>query len=258
MHHPFTIAETLKKAWSVIKNNFIILIVFTMITFFCNFAIKIIDDSLYYEGTYASIGIRLVIMLLEAYVTLAFYKLLLTLIDREYYEFSFKDIIPSFRMAINAVTIGIIVIVTIGTVLFLDSLIVAGEAVMKTIAWVEILAGIYLSIRLIFCLCFIVDDDSGPIESLKQSFEVTRNNFLKLLALLFIIIFLVAILLLIINMLITLFVTENSSSVDYLIELGAICWFAIAFPTVQVMIISTYRKLVYSHQDVDEEIAETN
>ena len=260
MHHPFTIAETLKKAWDVIKKNYIILIVFTMITFFCNFAIKIIDDSLYYEGTYISIAIRLIIMLLEAYVTLAFYKLLLTLIDREYYEFSFKDIIPSFKMAINAVIIGLIVIFILGTVLFLDSKITTNETVMKTIAWLQVICGIYLSIRLIFCLCFIVDDDSRAIESLKQSFTVTRNNFLKLLALLLIIIFIVAILLLIINVVITLFVTENSTAVDYLIELGAICWFAIAFPTVQVMIISTYRKLLYSYKDVDEDdnIAETN
>lgn len=258
MHHPFTIAETLKKAWDVIKKNYIILIVFTMITFFCNFAIKIINDSIYFDNTYASIALRLLIMLLEAYITLAFYKLLLTLIDREYYEFSFKDIIPTFKMAINAVAIGVIIIIVIGTIFFINSLFNLSESALTIVVWVETIVAIYFSIRLIFCLCFIVDDDSGPVESLGQSFKVTRNNSLKLFGLLFLIFLFVALILLVINIIITFFVNETSTAVGYLIELGAICWFAIVFPTVQVMIISTYRKLIYSHQDVDDDIAETN
>lgn len=257
MYHPFTIAETVKKAWDVIKKNYIILIVFTMITFCCNFAIKVVNDNITVETTYASIITRLVIMLLEAYVTLAFYKLLLTLIDREYYEFSFKDILPSFKMAISAVGVGVIVIVLIGTVLFLDSQLSLSESVMYILAWIQALIAVYLAVRLIFCLCFIVDDDSGPVESLGQSFKITRNNFFKLFVLVLLIITFVAFILIVINLLVTAFVTEDSS-VDYLIEIGAILWFAVAFPTVQVMIIATYRKLIYSHQDVDDDIAETN
>lgn len=257
MYHPFTIAETIKKAWDIIKKNYVILIVFTMITFCGNFAIKVINDNITVNNTYASIATRLVIMLLEAYVTLAFYKLLLTLIDREYYEFSFKDVIPSFKMALNAVGVGIIVIFLIGTILFIDSQLPFSESVMYFVVRVEALIAIYLAIRLIFCLCFIVDDDSGSVESLGQSFKITRNNFVKLLALVLMIFFFVALILIIINVLVTAFVDEDSS-VDYLIELGAILWFAIAFPTVQVMIIATYRKLIYSHLDVDDDIAETN
>lgn len=257
MYHPFTIAETLRKAWDIIKKNYIILIVFTMITFFCNFAIKLINDNITTENLYMSIGVRLLIMLLEAYVTLAFYKLLLTLIDREYYEFSFKDIIPSFKMAISAVAVGVIVIFIIGTVLFIDSRIIANDDLLDIIVKIQALIALYFAIRLIFCLCFIVDDDSGPIESLGQSLKITRRNFFKLLMLVLLIIIFIALILIAINIFITAFVQEDNS-VDYLIEIGAICWFAIAFPTVQVMIIATYRKLVYSQQDIDDDIAETN
>ncbi|GAB2686149.1 hypothetical protein GCM10027037_04910 [Mucilaginibacter koreensis] len=257
MYHPFTIGETIKKAWDVIKKNYIVLIVFTMITFFCNVAIKFVSDSFYYESASASVILRLFIMLLEAYLTLSFYKLLLTLIDKEYYEFSFKDIVPSFKMALNAVTIGVIFIFIIGTVLFLNSRLAISEEVFSYIYAIQTALALYLSIRLIFCLCFIVDDDSGPIESLRQSFSVTRGTVLKLVALLLIIIFFVALILLVINAIITALVAEDSPVKEYMIEFGAILWFAVAFPTVQVMIITTYRKLVYSHQDVDDDVSET-
>jgi hypothetical protein len=257
MYHPFTIGETIKKAWDVIKKNYIVLIVFTMITFFCNVAIKFVNDSFSYESASASVMVRLFIMLLEAYLTLSFYKLLLTLIDKEYYEFSFKDIIPSFKMALNAVTIGVIVIFIIGTVLFLDSRLIVDEQVFSYLYAVETAIALYMAMRLIFCLCFIVDDDSGPLESLRQSFLITRNTVLKLVALLLIIIIFVAIILLLINAIITALISEDSPVESYMIEFGAILWFAIAFPTVQVMIITTYRKLVYSHQDVDDDVSET-
>ncbi len=257
MYHPFTIGETVKKAWDVIKKNYIILIVFTMVTFLCNVAIKAISDNFIYDSASASIIIRLLIMLLEAYLTLAFYKLLLTLIDREYYEFSFRDILPSFKMALNAVAIGVVFIIVIGTVLFINSRIYADPNIIRTIIITELLLAVYLSIRLIFCLCFIVDDDSKPIESLMQSFRITRNNFFKLIALVLLAFIFVALILLVINAVITAFVAEDSPVEGYLIEFGAICWFAVAFPAVQVLIISTYRKLVYSYQDVDDNVSET-
>ncbi len=262
MYHPFSIADTIKTAWNVIKKNYISLIVYTIATFLCNIAIKFLSDNLTSDNLYTSFAFRLVIMLIEAYLTLAFYKLLLTLIDREYYEFSFSDIWPSFRMAINAVAIGVILIFLIGTILFLISRLPLDP---ETYMWLfknfifplEIAAVIYFGIRFIFCLCFVVDDDSGPIESLRQSWQITRNNFFKLIALVLIVILFVAAALLVIDLLITPLMKTNSGLGDYLIDLASIIWFAIAFPVVQVMIIATYRKLVYSHKDVDDDVSET-
>jgi hypothetical protein len=259
MYHPFSIAETIKAAWNVIKKNYVSLIVFTIITFVCNAVIQSVNEFFVDDGvSVAAAIIRLVIMLFEAYITLTFYRLLLTLIDKQYYEFSFGDIWPTFRMAINAVAIGVIIIVVAGTVLFIENHLGLGKKTLLIVINAEEILVLYISIRLIFCLCFVVDDDSGPIESLRQSLRITRNNFFKLLALILIVFVFVAVLLLVINAFITLFVEQGSPVEDLIIKLSAIVWFAIAFPTTQVMIITTYRKLVYSTKDIDDDIAETD
>ncbi|WP_462265316.1 glycerophosphoryl diester phosphodiesterase membrane domain-containing protein [Mucilaginibacter sp.] len=257
MYHPFTIRETIKKAWDVIKKNYIILIVFTTITFLG----EILKDniSLYFssENYLTQVAVTQLISLIAAYLTLSFYRLLLTLIDREYYEFEFRDIIPSFKMVLNAVIIGIALNVVIRTVIFIDFRLIKNVYLLQTLLVLEVVAAAYLGIRLIFCLCFIVDDDSGPVESLVQSFKVTRGNFFKLLAMVLLVFVFVALILLIINGIITLFVDQYSPLQIYFIEFAAIFWFAITFPAVQVIIITTYRKLIYSHQDVDDDVSET-
>ena len=67
----------------------------------------------------------------------------------------------------------------------------------------------------------------------------------------------IAVVLLILTAGMTFFVDEESAIKDYALEFAAIIWFAIAFPTVQVMIITTYRKLVYSQRDIDDDVSET-
>jgi hypothetical protein len=61
--------------------------------------------------------------------------------------------------------------------------------------------------------------------------------------------------LLIILTFIGLFQPEEDS---YLLKLAFYFWFVIAFPTVQVLVMVTYRKLVYAHQDIDDGYAETD
>jgi hypothetical protein len=76
-----------------------------------------------------------------------------------------------------------------------------------------------------------------------------------MVALILIVVVFIALLLIIINLLITLlFDVENNG---YVAKIAAICWFAVSFPTVQVMIMATYRKLVYSHLDIDDDVSET-
>ena len=257
MYHPFTIGETIRKVWEVIKKNYIVLVVFTMVTFGCNVAITEITGNVTSDNIAIFFAIRVFIMLLEAYLTLGFYKLLLILIDKEYYEFSLKDILPSFKMCLDAVAIGIVLILLLGLIQLINFRLIIPDITLIILFWIERLLAVYLSIRLIFCLCFIVDDSSGPFESLAQSFKVTRGYFFKLLLLVLIALVFVALILLIINAIVTAFVKQDSNTEFYLIEFGALLWFAIVFPTIQVMIITTYRKLVYSHQDVDDAPVET-
>lgn len=256
MYHPFSIAETIKTAWNVIKKNYISLIVYSVISlifyeiisFFTGFIVV-------YDNQYSQVAFVFFMMLVQSYLVLSFYKLILTLMDREYYEFEFRDILPSLKMALSFVTVGVLYTVLIGTIIFLNLKLVDYPSLQKVMDKLEILGIGYLLIRSVFCLCFIVDEDSGPIESLKQSFYITWNNFFKVLGLILIVVGFIALLLIIINLIITLLFDVDNNS--YIAKIAAICWFAVSFPTVQVMIMATYRKLVYSHKDLDDDVSET-
>jgi hypothetical protein len=256
MYHPFSIAETIKTAWDVIKKNYIPLIVYSVISLICYEIISFFTGFIVvYDNQYSQVAFVFFMMLVQSYLVLSFYKLILTLMDREYYEFEFKDILPSLKMALSFVTIGVLYTVLIGTIIFLNLQLSIYPMLQKVLDKVEILAVGYLLIRSIFCLCFIVDEDSGPIESLKQSFYITWNNFFKVLWLILIVVGFIAILLFIINLIMTLLFDVDNNS--YIAKIAAICWFAVSFPTVQVMIMATYRKLVYSHKDLDDDVSET-
>ncbi|QJD97355.1 hypothetical protein HH214_16515 [Mucilaginibacter robiniae] len=257
MYHPFSIGETIRTAWDVIKKNYISLIVYSIISLICYEVISFISNFIMvYDNMYSKIAFILFMMLIQSYLALSFYKLILTLIDREYYEFEFRDIVPSFRMALSCVTIGIAYTFFIGSIIFINFLLRDRPEITNILDKVEIIGVGYLLIRSIFCLCFIVDDDSAPFESLRQSFAITRNNFFKIIALILIVLAFVALLLLIINLIITLFFDMDSESSGYAIKVAGILWFAISFPTVQVMIMATYRKLVYSYKDEDDNVSE--
>jgi hypothetical protein len=256
MYHPFSIAETIKTAWNVIKKNYISLIVYSVISLIFYEIISFFTSFIViYDNQYSQVAFVFFMMLVQSYLVLSFYKLILTLMDREYYEFEFRDILPSLKMALSFVTVGVLYTVLIGTIIFLNLKLVDYPMLQKVMDKLEILGVGYLLVRSIFCLCFIVDEDSGPIESLKQSFYITWNNFFKVLGLILIVVGFIALLLIIINLIITLLFDVDSNS--YIAKIAAICWFAVSFPTVQVMIMATYRKLVYSHKDLDDDVSET-
>jgi len=257
MYHPFSIVETLKASWGVLRKNFVTLIIFAVISLFVygflNFLtiILFINDSLF-----SRMILFFLQMLIQSYLTLSFYKLILTLMDREYYEFEFQDIMPSVKMAFNfiAIVIGYTFLVVI--LWFINQLIAPYEIVLVIVQLLEMILILFLLIRSIFCVCFIVDDDSNPMESLRQSFEITKGNFFNTLLIGIIIIAIMIATLLPIISILSLF-RANKDNIDFLFKISFYIWFVIAFPIVQVIIMVTYRKLIYSHLDVDDDITET-
>jgi len=262
MYHPFSIAETLKTAWNILKKNFIPLVVYSAISLFINEIVDFFNAFIFIgDDRLSQFIVILVQMLIQAYLALSFYKLILTLMDKEYYEFEFKDIIPSFRMTFNFIVIAFVFGILIAILLFINTVIEHTIAEYDTILTifrvVESCLILYLLLRSIFYVCFIVDDDSNPWESLRQSFEATKDNFFKTLGLFFIIIgILIAVLIPIIVLILLSGVNEDTG--EYVWKLAFYCWFILTFPFIQVIIMVTYRKLVYSHLDVDDDIAETN
>jgi membrane-anchored glycerophosphoryl diester phosphodiesterase (GDPDase) len=259
MYHTFSVAETIKTAWNVLKRNFVPLVVYSVISmmiygivdFFKAFIIIDDGDSL---TKFVFIFIQLIV---QCYIGLSFYKLILTLMDRQYYEFEFKDILPSFKMTFNFVIIGLltgVLVLLLSTIYFFSNMYLGYPGLVEII---ELLFILFISLRSIFCICFIVDDDSSPFESLRQSFEITKDNFFKTFGIFAIILAILVITLIPLVAIVSLLGLDKNKE-GFVFQLASYCWFLLTFPFIQVIIMVTYRKLVYSHQDVDDDIAETN
>jgi hypothetical protein len=257
MYHPFSIIGTLKSSWEVLRKNYVTLIIYSVVSLFVygflNFLsiILVINDSVI-----SQLILFLVQILIQSYLTLSFYKLILTLMDKAYYEFDFKEIMPSFKMALNFVVIIIAYTFLVGTLFFVNKFLEPYDSILFLFQLLEMILLLFLLVRSIFCVCFIVDDDSTPFESLKQSFGITSGNFFKTLFIGIIIVAIMILTLIPFVSILSLF-RPSRDSLDFLIKISFYLWFVVAFPMVQVIIMVTYRKLVYSHLDIDDDTAET-
>jgi uncharacterized membrane protein len=234
MYHAFSVAETFRTAWNIFKRNFVTISVFSVI----GFLIVIISGFIVYyffdDGAVFGLGGFFILLTEISFIFLAFNKLVFRLIDKEYYDFDFSEVVPTIKML--ASYLALLVLVSTLAVLVTHLIESFDKGYAKDIFGITI--GIFVQFFFLFyfpiCTCFIVDDASGPIESVVQSFHLIRGNFLK-----YLIIFIV---------------------IEALIFVGSLTILGILFviPFVNIILIATYRKLVYSHQDVDDDLSETN
>ena len=176
--------------------------------------------------------------------------------DKEYYEFDFKEIIPSVKMAFNFIVIIVGYTLLIIILFIVNKFLGAYDSILFIFQILEMILLLFLLVRSIFCVCFIVDDDSKPFESLKQSFKITEGNFFNTLFIGIIIVGIMVLTLIPIISILSLF-RPNEDNIEFLFKISFYLWFVIAFPIVQIIIMVTYRKLIYSHLDVDDDITET-
>jgi len=242
MYHPFSIAETLKAAWNIFKKNFVTIIVYSIIAFLLIFIMGIVIGILIPTGDfYTEMLASLILLFIQAYSTLGLYKLIFTLIDSEYYEFEFSQVVPRIKMILSYLAVAFIIGFCVVTykILILDNLF---ENVIALTAAnvIGVMIMLYLILRFMFFNTFVVDDDSGPIESLRQSFTLTKDHTLHVLAILGIIVLTIAI---------------PIKASQYFPWVSILILFA--YPFVNIILIVTYRKLVYSNQDIDDDVTET-
>jgi hypothetical protein len=241
MYHPFSVAETIKTAWNIFKKNFVTIIVYSAISFFLLSVLALLIQFLIPSEEF--IGEMLVSMLLifvQAYTTLGLYKLIFTVIDSEYYEFEYKQVLPTFKMVVSYIAVVfILAFVLTNSRIIIDKLDSYPNLQLAAIS-IAIILGLFLLLRIMFFNTFIVDDRSGPLESLKQSFQLTKGYFFKVLIILIIILVLIAL--------------PAKLAQTYPVISIAILF---TYPFVNIILAVTYRKLVYSHKDVDDDIAET-
>lgn len=234
MYHAFSVAETFKTAWNIFKRNFATISVYSVIAFLIVIVSGFIVYYFFDDGAIFGLVGFFVLLTEISFIFLAFNKLVFKLIDKEYYDFDFSEIVPTIKML--ASYLALLVLVSTLTVLITHFI----ESFTKGLAQdiVGIAIGLFVQFFFLFyfpiCTCFIVDDASGPIESVVQSFHLIRGNFLK-----YFLIFII---------------------IEALIFIGSLTILGILFviPFVNIILVTTYRKLVYSHQDVDDDLSETN
>ncbi len=233
MYHPFSVTQTLSIAWFVLKKNFATIAVYTLLAFVIVGGVGFFVNWILNDLILASIGLFL-LTICVSFVFLGFIKLVFQLIDKKYYDFEFKDIVPKFRVLLSYIIL--LVIISTLSVFMTNMIKRLDEGLLQSILGIAV--GVFFEFFFLFyfpiCTCFIVDDQSGPFEAVAQSFHLIKGNFLKYF-LLFILI-------------------------EAMVFIGSILIVGLVFviPFVNILLVVAYRKLVYSHMDVDdEEVTET-
>lgn len=242
MYHPFSVAETIKSAWVIFTKNFVTIIVYSVIAFFLLTVLGVIIGFVYSPTNFVgTMFVSFLLIWVQAYTTLGLYKLIFTLIDSEYYDFEFSQVIPKVKMIWSYLAVVFIVAFMVTNLTILIDYLEPYPEIQFVIEMVAGIVGLYLALRSMFFNTFIVDDASGPLESIKQSFALTKGYLLKVVLILGIII---------------LFIALPAKLAQYYPIISVAIIFT--YPFVNIILAVTYRKLIYSHQDIDDDIAETN
>ncbi|RWY50322.1 hypothetical protein [Mucilaginibacter gilvus] len=233
MYHPFSVSETLKTSWYILKKNFAVISVYSILSLL---VMAFLIFWIYFFTANSTIGLIVffVLLIIISYNFLAFVKLIFKLMDNAYHEFSMKDIIPSFKMVGSYLTLlltisALIVFLSKGVEKLNDGMTKYVLGIMEFY-----ISQFFILFYFPLCTCFIVDDHSGPFESVAQSFGLMKGNIVKYF-ILFIVVEVLAV-----------------------IASSTIVGFILVIPIVNIILAVTYRKLVYSHLDVDDDVAETN
>ncbi|WP_295651781.1 hypothetical protein [uncultured Mucilaginibacter sp.] len=241
MYHPFTIADTLKAAWIIFKRNFITIIVYSVVAFFVLLILGMILAVLFTaDNFFVELIVWAITLFVQSYTTLGLYKLIFTLIDSEFYEFKITQILPKFTMTISFAVVQLLFATLLESYKFILDHILPEGVIMDIAILLGSFGVLYIVLRGMYSPSFIVDDASGPIESIRQSFQLTKGYFMSTLATLGIIILLIAV-----------------PAVLSKYILWAPLFIIFSYPFVNIFLMEAYRKLVYSHQDVDDLDTET-
>ncbi|HZY35132.1 MAG TPA: hypothetical protein VFE53_00705 [Mucilaginibacter sp.] len=217
------------------------IIVFSIISFILLGIVGTVIEYIFSPEEFIQrMALFLVDVIIQAYTTLGLYKLIFTVIDSEYYEFEFKQVLPSFRMLYSYLgAVFLLAFIVTNCSVAIERLDNYPDTQLVTETVVVVIA-LYFALRIMFFNTFIVDDGSGPIESLVQSFKLTKGYILKILAILGIIV---------------IFIALPGVIAGYFPIASLVI--IVTYPFVNIILVVTYRKLVYSHQDVDDDVSET-
>lgn len=187
MDRPFSISEIVSTAWQVAKKNIWVVMGFTAVQFVVMFIFTSLMTLFFGEESPAGALLQNgLIQLADAFIAVAMYQVFFKLIDDET-DIEFPDFVPNVVKAFNfllvKIIMGAIAVVVISLLAGLYFINTPDIDSMATLSWkmlpILVLIAIpilYMSIRLFFVLCFIVDQESGSTESISQSWTITRGH----------------------------------------------------------------------------------
>ncbi len=240
MDKHFFLGEIIADAWALAKKNIWIIMGFTAIQFIVILGTFLLTGVFGQKGNMALIQ-NVIVGLVDAFFTVAIYQVFFKLIDEDG-DPEFPDFIPSVVKALNFMVVKLLtslfvifILASVAAIYFFNS---PQINTTDLISWKNIpllicilVPVIYVSIRMSFVVCFIVDQDSGVLEAIRQSWMITKGHF-RFLLLLFTVI-------LGVNM------------------LGAMALFIgllFTVPLSSLMMIVAYRQMVNSYADDEDEV----
>lgn len=239
MKNSFSVKEVLQTAWDITRSNLLILMGYSAVAFVSLFVLQFLSIFVMSSGSAFLNFIGLAIVLLgNSVATLGFYKLTFKLIDdNDEVDFDFKTIMPSWKNISSFISITLLLGFIVSTItliytqlLKLNNFATYVETVKNTpyligvLGFIGFIVFVLATMRFMFFPCFIVDDNASSFHSLRQSRELTYGNLTRI----------VTILLLVICFIIVGFLA---------LGVGII----ITYPFTNVILVVTYRKLVYSY-----------
>lgn len=188
MDKPFSINETLAAAWQVARKNIWVVMGFTAVQFVLLFIFSTVLAFFMGEESPTSALLQNgLIQLADGFIAVAMYQVFFKLIDDEE-DIQFPDFIPNMMKALNFLLVklimGAIAVVIISVLAGLYFINTPDIDTSNPLSWkmlpilvLIVIPILYMSIRLFFVLCFIVDQESGATESISQSWTITRGHF---------------------------------------------------------------------------------
>ena len=238
MKNSFSVFEVLQTAWDITRKNLLVLMGYSAVAFVSLFILQFLSVYIMSSGNafFNFLGLA-VILLANSMATLGFYKLTFKLIDSEEEDFNFQSVIPSWKNISSFISITLLIgfIVTTFSLIFTQLLKIesflsyyntlkATPYLVEALGLLAFVIFVLLVVRFMFFPCFIVDDNSSSFESLRQSRELTYQKLTPI----------ITILLLVIGFIVIGFLA---------LGVGII----VTYPFTNVILVVTYRKLVYSY-----------
>jgi hypothetical protein len=188
MDKSLSVNEILADAWQLAKKNIVILLGFTAVQFAFILIVTTVLTSLLGGASGAGVLIpNIILSLFDAFFTVAFYQVFFKLIDEDS-DPEFPDFIPNLVKAVNFLIVKLIIgLVLVFIIAIISSVYFYNKQDIDTsnpFSWDLIpvfaliaIPLIFLTIRLCFVVCFIVDQESGASEAISQSWAITKGHF---------------------------------------------------------------------------------